>query len=116
MLEAPSTPNAVPAPTATSAPTPAPNYSNQKWPDGRILTHPKHFVSTDVVNVKPDDTLKLRSGPGTRFVPVAEIPFNATDITALDQDQVWDRDTWWCPVEWHGLRGYLSRHYLPTGH
>jgi hypothetical protein len=23
--------------------------------------------------------------------------------------QIWDGDTWWCPVEWKGLRGYVGR-------
>jgi hypothetical protein len=81
-----------------------------------MLIHPKHFVITGVVNVNPNDTLKLRSGPGTKSKSVTEIPFDGTDITAFDQDQVWDGDTWWCPVEWHGFRGYVSRHYLPNAH
>ena len=86
------------------------------WPDGRILTHPAHFVNTGVAKVKPNDTLKLRSGPGTRFRSVAGIPANATDLSAFDQDQVWDGDTWWCPVEWRGFRGYVGRSHLPTAH
>jgi hypothetical protein len=81
-----------------------------------MLTHPEHFVNTGVTNVKPNDTLKMRSGPGTKSKPVTEIPFNATDITAFDQDQVWDGDAWWCPIEWHGFRGHVGRHYLPTNH
>jgi uncharacterized protein YraI len=77
-----------------------------------MLTHPEHFVNTGVVNVKQNDTLKLRSGPGTRFRAVKEIPADATGISAFDQDQVWDGDTWWCPVEWKGFRGYVSRKLL----
>ena len=111
-------PAATPKPTPVSTPTATPtlNYNNAKWPEGRMLIHPEHFVNTGVVNVKPTDTLKLRSEPGTKSKLVTEIPFNATDITAFDQDQVWDGDAWWCPVEWHGFRGYLGRHYLPTDH
>jgi uncharacterized protein YraI len=81
-----------------------------------MLIHPEHFVKAYVINVAPDDKLELRSGPGTRFDPVTEIPPNGTDIIVFDQDQVWDGDTWWCPVEWHGFRGYVGRHYLPTAH
>ena len=109
---------ATPAPTPTpiATPTRAPNYKNKKWPDGRILTHPEHFGNTGVVNVQQNDTLKLRSKPGTKSTLVTEIPSNATDITAFDQDQAWDGDSWWCPVEWHGFRGYVGRYYLPTEH
>jgi hypothetical protein len=73
-----------------------------------------HCVNAVAVKVKPNDTLKLRGGPGTRFNAVAEIPANANDISAFDQDQVWDSDTWWWPVEWRGFRGYIGRSYLST--
>jgi uncharacterized protein YraI len=66
-----------------------------------------------VVNVARDDTLKLRSGPGTRFNAITEIPADATDIFAFDKDGVWDGDTWWYPVEWRGSRGYVGGSYLP---
>jgi len=94
--------------------TPAPTANDATWPDGRILTHPEHCVNTVAFKVKPNDTLKLRAGPGTRFNAVAEIPANASDILAFDQDQVWDGDTWWWPVEWRGSRGYIGRSYLST--
>jgi hypothetical protein len=41
---------------------------------------------------------------GNAFGVVAEIPADETDITAFNQDQIWDGDTWWCPVEWKGSR------------
>src|SRR5260221_656540 len=66
-----------------------------------------------VVNVAANDTLKLRSGPGTSFRVLAEIPADETNITAFNYDQIWDGDTWWCPVEWRGLRGYVGRSHLP---
>ena len=103
----------IPSLASKATPNPPPDAI---WPDGRILTHPAHFVNTGVVKVKPNDTLKLRSGPGTRIRSVAEIPANAADLSAFDQDQVWDGDTWWCPVEWRGFRGYVGRSHLPTAH
>jgi hypothetical protein len=54
-------------------------------------------------------------GLGTRFAAVASIPSDATDVTAYDQDQIWDGDTWWCPIEWHGYRGYVGRSHLASG-
>jgi Bacterial SH3 domain len=103
---------ATPSPSA-SASTQPPTAIGAKWPDGRKLLHPDQFIRTRVVNVAANDTLKLRSGPGTSFSIIAEIPANETNITAFSQDQIWDGDTWWCPVEWNGLLGYVSRHYLP---
>ena len=99
------------APKATLTSTP-----NATWPDGRILTHPEHSINAAAIKVKPNDTLKLRGGPGTRFNAVAEIPINTSDILAFDQDQVWDGDTWWYPVEWRGFRGYVGGSYLSTAH
>jgi restriction system protein len=106
-----------PAPQTTVTPTPIPtpmlNPSGSVWPDGRIVNHLEHFVETHLINVPPNDILNLRSGPGTRFPSIAKLPADASGILVFDQDQVWDGDTWWCPVEWNGLRGYVSRRYLP---
>jgi hypothetical protein len=44
---------------------------------------------------------------------VAAIPADATGILAFYKDVVWDGDTWWYPVEWQDLRGYVSGNYLP---
>jgi hypothetical protein len=107
------TPTPGTAATPTAMPTPTLSLNAGSWPDGRILKHPEHSTQTYVVNVARNDTLKLRSGPGTKFPAIAEIPGDATGVSVFDQDQIWDGDTWWCPVEWKGLRGYVSRSYLP---
>jgi hypothetical protein len=107
-------PIVVATPTSSAvASTQKPTAIGAKWPDGRKLLHPDKFVTTRVVNVDANDTLKLRSGPGTSFRVLAEIPADETNITAFNYDQVWDGDTWWCPVEWKGLRGYVGRSHLP---
>jgi hypothetical protein len=93
-----------------SVPSASPNI--ERWPDGRILIHPEHSVRTCVIKVKSGDTLILRSGPGSRFEPVREIPRDGTGLIAFDRDRVWDGDTWWYPVEWQGLRGYVGRSFL----
>ena len=49
----------------------------------------------------------------TRFNVVAAIPADATGILAFYKDIVWDGDTWWYPVEWQDVRGYVSGNYLP---
>ena len=118
----PSVSAATPVPTQIVVATPTPSVATSiqtptaigaKWPDGRKLLHPDQFVRTRVVNVDANDTLKLRSGPGTSFRIVAEIPADETNITAFNYDQIWDGDSWWCPVEWRGLRGYVGRSHLP---
>jgi S1-C subfamily serine protease len=116
LFATPSYPTLSPQMTATPAllaPNSTPNVKGAKWPDGRKLLHPDKSVTTRVVNVEANDTLKLRSGPGTSFRILAEIPADETKITAFNYDQVWDGDTWWCPVEWKGLRGYVGRSHLP---
>jgi hypothetical protein len=107
--------NATPSPEPIPQPTPisTPNLVRIDWPDGRIIQHPERAVPTSVVNVARGDTLKLRSGPGTKFRPITEIPADATDIVAFDKDAVWDGDTWWYPIEWRGFRGYVGGRYLP---
>jgi S1-C subfamily serine protease len=108
------TPIVAATPTGSvAASTQRPTAIGAKWPDGRKLLHPDQFVRTRVVNVEANDTLKLRSGPGTSFKVLAEIPAAETDIIAFNYDQVWDGDTYWCPVEWKGLCGYVGRNYLP---
>jgi S1-C subfamily serine protease len=91
----------------------APDYSGAKWPDDHMLIHAEHFMRTHIINIAPADTLTLRSGPGTNFPPVTEIPPNDTGIVVFDQDGNWDGDTLWFPVEWHGFRGYVGQRYLP---
>jgi hypothetical protein len=113
---------ATPAPSVSAVtPTPTPRVTGAaietKWPDGRTLLHPDQFVKTCVVNVEANDTLKLRSGPGTSFRVLARIPADETNVTAYNYDQVWDGvDTYWVPVEWRGIRGYVGRSCLPKPH
>jgi hypothetical protein len=116
------TPNSTAQPPALSHPlpspqttrTPTPDYNDAKWPDDRMLIHPENFVRSQVANVRPNDKLALRSGPGTRFTSLTEIPHNGTDILVFDKDVIQDPDgkTSWYPVEWQGFRGYVSGGYL----
>ncbi|MBV8101041.1 MAG: restriction endonuclease, partial [Verrucomicrobia bacterium] len=89
------------------------NPDDTSWPDGKSLVHPEHFIVTHIINLAKKGAVKLRGGPGIRCKVLAQIPSDATHIVAFDQDQVWDGNNWWCPVEWKGIRGYISRVYLP---
>ena len=64
------------------------------------------------ITVDLGDVLKIRSGPGTRFSAIAGIPAGASDINLFEAEQVWDGDTWWVPVQWHGFRGYVGKSHL----
>jgi hypothetical protein len=84
----PSASVAEPTPTAIGAATATPRATamatHAKWPDGRTLLHPDQFVRTRVADVLWNDTLKVRSGPGTSFKIIAELPGTEGNITALD--------------------------------
>jgi hypothetical protein len=103
--EAASTPSTVQSPLTHSTDT--------NWPDGKSLAHPERFIKTHIINLGKNSTLKLRGGPGITYKVLAQIPSDATQVFAFDQDQVWDGNSWWCPIEWKGIRGYISRTYLP---
>jgi hypothetical protein len=88
------------ASASSSSSTASATPFNATWPDGRILRHPELFIKTGTRNINGSDTLMLRSGPGIRFPIIGQIPSDATDILAFNRDQVLDRETLWCPVEW----------------
>jgi hypothetical protein len=87
-----------------------------KWPDGRVLVHPRNVVQSHVISVPRGEWLEMRGGPGTVFIAVAEIPFDAVGVSQFTKDGVWDGDTRWYPVEWHGHRGYVGGGYLQRNH
>lgn len=74
------------------------------------------MTKVNVVKVKQNDTLVLRSVPGTAFRSVGEIPPDETDIIAFDEDKIWDGDTWRYPIEWHGILGYVGGSHLRIAH
>jgi hypothetical protein len=94
----------------------APDPLSPKWPDGKVLGHPRDVVRSHVVNVPPGEPLEMRAGPGTSFSAIAEIPFDAVDISQFTKDGVWDGDTLWYPVKWHGHLGYVGGGYLRRDH
>jgi hypothetical protein len=40
--------------------------------------------------------------------------FSAAGLFAFDKDGVWDGDTWWYLIEWHGFRGYVDEAIFRT--
>jgi hypothetical protein len=88
-----------------------PGTTNLLWPNGKWLLHPEYRKVAHVVDVY-DDGLALRSGPGTSYEKVTDIPANGTGILVFLQDREWDGDTWWYRVMWNGYRGYVGPRYI----
>jgi uncharacterized protein YraI len=54
-----------------------------------------------------DGDLNLRVGPGTEYGIIDVIPYGeVVDVYGCLEDVAW------CDVEWYGLRGWVSAHYL----
>jgi hypothetical protein len=65
----------------------SPNFNITRWPDGRILNH--GTLRPDLRHKRKSGyTLILRSGPGSRFESIREIPRDGTGLIAFDQDRV----------------------------
>jgi hypothetical protein len=117
--------SSVPTPTAIPFSTPSPSptslyqtpssvgYDGLEWPDGTKLQHPQNYVPVHVIHVAAYDVLHLRSAPGTKSRIIANVPANATAITAFIQDCVQDDDgDTWCPIIWGGHCGYVGRGFI----
>ena len=61
-----------------------------------------------VVGVASNDVLNIRSGPGTQFPIVAEIPPNGGDVAVYSCRQVAGYSNAWCEVSWQGVDGWAS--------
>jgi hypothetical protein len=57
-------------------------------------------------NLTADRELNVRSGPSTNFQPVGKIPGQACRI------RIGDCNDGWCEVDYRGISGYASNHYL----
>jgi hypothetical protein len=91
---------------------PAAGRSNDlTWPDGKKIVHPEVCLQTRVINAF-DGSLNMHRAPGMKSPIVTKIPVTASGISAYIDDQARIGDTWWCPVEWQGLRGYVGAGYL----
>lgn len=57
-------------------------------------------------NLTADRELNVRSGPSTNYQPVGKIPGRACRI------RIGECDDGWCEVDYRGISGYASNHYL----
>ncbi len=90
-------PTVVPAPRATNTPFPPPIGPSL----GRFV----------VVNVRSDDVLNVRVGPGVTYAIAGTIPYYGRDVTVFAGGlQV--GESWWVPVEYGSVSGWANSGYL----
>ena len=116
-LTVPATPTAVPP----STPTPAP--SNTSMPTPTAPPIPKATLTPGpppigpslgrfaVVNVRSNDALNVRAGPGVNYAVVGTIPYFGRDVDVfLGGKQV--GESWWVPVEHSSASGWANSRFL----
>lgn len=80
-------------------------------PGEPIDLYPHEGASLAVAGVDRDDTLAVRSGPGTEFEVVAELEPLAVDVVATGHNRRVD-DAIWSEVDAAGQRGWAHSAYL----
>lgn len=83
--------------SASPAPSPAPSPSAETY---------------RVVGVAGNDVLNMRSGPGTGYGIVAEIPPYGTGVSVSGCRAVSGFKSKWCAVTWRGASGWASASFL----
>ena len=103
-----------PMPVATPDPEPVlePDPAPASKPKAKLAASPKlescpmQIGSWSVTGIAADDTLFVRSGPGTSNAEIGELAFNATGITVNNCEGKW------CQVQYGCIAGYASAKYL----
>jgi uncharacterized protein YraI len=94
------------APKPVPKPTPAPKLQN-----GGIQTSCSALTGgASVQNIKTNDTLFVRSGGGTNYKVVGELPFNANGVQLGSCSS-----SGWCVVTYGCISGYSFGKYLRRG-
>jgi uncharacterized protein YraI len=97
-----------PAPTPTPTPTPTPMAPVAQ---GNALGNcPLQNGGGSVSGIADDDTLFVRSGPGTNFPQLGELAFNANGVSISNCANRW------CMVQYGCIRGYAAQKYLKNGY
>jgi hypothetical protein len=106
-------------PTATSAATATPTL-----PPLPTATRPAPATATPfpppvgpslgrfaVVDVRSDDALNVRAGPGVGYAIAGTIPYYGRDVDVLVGGQQVG-DSWWVPVQHDRVSGWANSHFL----
>ncbi len=110
-------PTAIPsvAPTMTEPPTPTQLPKATPAPKPTDTPYPPPVGPSlgpfAVVNVRSDDVLNVRVGPGVAYAIVGTIPYHGRDVTVFAGGlQV--GESWWVPVEYGSVSGWANSDYL----
>ncbi len=94
-----------PTPLPTATPAPKPTDTPIPPPIGPSLGR---FV---VVNVRSDDVLNVRLGPGVSYAIAGTIPYYGRDVEVFAGGLQVD-ESWWVPVEYGSVSGWANSGYL----
>jgi uncharacterized protein YraI len=64
-----------------------------------------------IINVDSWDTLNVRSGAGTGYDVISEIPASSKNIQIISSEKEVGGATW-VKVKWNGQSGWVNKHYL----
>ncbi len=67
--------------------------------------------SYKIINVANWDALNIRSGAGTEYRVINEIPANASGITLIGDEREVNGSTW-VKILWNGQKGWVNKRYL----
>ena len=81
-------------------------------PGEPIDIHPDEGTALAVVGVAADDTLNVRSGPGTDFDVATELGPLDDGFVATGRNRVLDDDSVWAEVEADGTTGWVNVAYV----
>lgn len=95
--------------TSTTAPV---GPAAEDLPGERIEIFPYADDELAVVGVEADDTLNIRSGPGTEFDVVAELDPAATGVVATGHNRSLEGSGFWAEVTAQGRTGWANTAYL----
>lgn len=103
------------APTATSTPAPSPLPTATRPPRATATPFPPPVGPSlgrfAAVNVRSDDVLNVRVGPGVNYAIAGTIPYYGRDVDVLVGGQE-AGDSWWVPVQHDGVSGWANNDFL----
>ena len=105
----------LPAPTATSLPSASPPPADTQTPQATATAMPPpvgpNLGQFAVVNVRSNDELNVRSGPGVEHAVVGTIPCYGTGVAVFAGGQQ-VAESWWVPVEYQDVSGWANSGFL----
>ncbi len=111
------TPTTAPAiePTMTPLPTPSALPTAMRTPRATATASPPpvgpSLGRSAVVNVRSDDALNVRVGPGVSYGIAGTIPYSGRGVEVFAGGQQVG-DSWWVPVEYGSVAGWANSGFL----